>query len=598
MVLIVVLVLTISQSLQAQELGVLRAQSLDKVFDGIEAVAQAAGYDLDRQTMLSTALGMIDIESAELLDMSKAVAVVLPAEGMMLQQNGLVAAVPVTDVAAAIALIGEKYTSHTSEEQLHTFATDQGPALYLLEADGYIRFGGSSNLVTSFDPLAGQPPDSAISLEIFLEPVAPMIHAGIEAASQQIRTEMQSDTAAQDVVPINPQAVVSMVDLYLDGARSVVNNTSRIRFALDVKDGYVRFSESLIPKQGSALAQFTASQKAAQLEIARLTDPGSSFFLVGNITLSDELRLGVKEVTHRYMNLMREMFDTSKNEAAATEESEEVAAEDKEAAAQTDSSVGSPTFWMEYLDAMEPYMDRGVDCLRGDFSMSFDFAGKLTFVEAFGLNEQSCHDLYSEMSEHMREVISQNSELASVLSVSDGPELGKSASVLVTMDTMELAKMVDPTSAEETEEVMKAIYGEKMSFAWASFDEWIVVTGGEDSLSLLQEAYSGRNKQAAQPSFKPLGEDLSVLISFNLGRFLSGLQGIIPVGQEELGGLSQALAGETGRIPMGLRFDDQSASFEIAVPLKTIEAIATFAAEQKAKEQAAEPDSTAEDPEG
>jgi hypothetical protein len=220
--------------------------------------------------------------------------------------------------------------------------------------------------------------------------------------------------------------------------------------------------------------------------------------------------------------------------------------------------------------------------------MSFDFTGKLTFMESFGLNEpQSCQDLHTEMSEHMQEVISQSSELASVFSISKGSELGKSTSLLMTLDTMQLAKMVDPASTEEVEEAMKAIYGDKMSFAWVSFDEWFVVTGGEDPVNLLQKAYDGRSKPAKLPSFKALGEDLSVMVSLNLGRFVSGLQGFVP-GGDKLGGLAQALSGETGHIPMGLTFDDQSASFELAVPLKTIEAIAGFAAEMEAQEAAAE----------
>jgi hypothetical protein len=199
------------------------------------------------------------------------------------------------------------------------------------------------------------------------------------------------------------------------------------------------------------------------------------------------------------------------------------------------------------------------------------------------------------MSEHLLGVIAENSELASVLSVTRGPELGKSASIMMTMDTMELARMADPSSAEEVEEVMKTIYGEKMSFAWVTMDDWFVVTGGASSLDLLRQAYDSRDKQVKMPSFEPLGKDLSVLASINLGRFMSGLQGIVPEGGEKLGGLSQALSGDAGHIPMGVGFGDQSAWFEIAVPLKTIEAIAGFVAEMEAQEQAAEADAPVEE---
>jgi hypothetical protein len=588
----IILLSTFSQSLQAQEIGVLRVQSLNRVFDGVEAVAQAAGFPVDRQALLSTALGMTGFESSELLDMSKPVAVVVPVEVMMLQQNAVVAAVPVTDVAAAIALVEQRFVSRTSEGQLHTFATDQGPVLFLLEGDGYIRIGGSSELVSRVDPLAGEPSESAISLEIFLEPVAPMIHAGMEAARQQIKSEIQSDTAGEDV-PINPEAVGSIIDLYLEGVRSVVNNTSSIRFDIDVKDGYFRFSESLTAKQDSSLAQFIAHQTPAKLGIARLADPGAAFFSVGSINLSDEHRVIAKEFFSSYMDLVREMFNVSKSEAVATEDAGEVTEQVEEAATQEGSAS---SFWMEYFDIIEPYTLRWLDCLRGDFAVSFDFSGGFTFMESFGLTEpQTCQDLHSEMSGVMEEKLAQSSEMASVISISKGPELGQAASTLITMDTIELAKMVDPGSAEEAEEVMRSIYGEKLTIGWASFDEWTVITGGESSVKMLQDAHAGRATKAKLPSFKLLGEDLSVMTSLNLGRFASGIQGFVPEGGEDLGTLSQRLSGEAGHIPMGLRFAEQTASFDLAVPLKTIEVIAGFAAEMEAKEQAAEPDPAVEE---
>jgi hypothetical protein len=250
---VVLVMLGIAASSVAEDLGVVRAQSLNKVFDGIEAVAQATDQDVDRQMLMGMAVGMLGIEPSEFLDLDRPVAVVLPAEGMMLQQNGLVAAVPVTDAAAAIEALAALFPTHTTEGELHTFATEQGPVLFLMKTDGYIRIGGSSDLVTRIDPLAGREPMSALSLEIFLEPVSPMIEMGLQAAKERMKTELQAKPTDEQEMSYDPEAVGSILDLYLEGVQSMLANTSSIRIELDVEDGYLRFTKSLIPKQGSSL---------------------------------------------------------------------------------------------------------------------------------------------------------------------------------------------------------------------------------------------------------------------------------------------------------------------------------------------------------
>jgi hypothetical protein len=163
-------------------------------------------------------------------------AVGLPVEGMMLQKNGFVAAVPVTDVTAALAAMEGRFANHSVEEGLHTFGTDEGPIFYARERDGYLLVGGNSDLVAGFDPLSVQTSGSTIALELFLEPVAPMIQAGLQAARQQVKTQMEQTAGSQEM-PFNPEAMAEMVDLYLDGLKSLVENTRSFRVTLDVGGG-------------------------------------------------------------------------------------------------------------------------------------------------------------------------------------------------------------------------------------------------------------------------------------------------------------------------------------------------------------------------
>jgi len=362
---VVLVMLGIAATSAAQDLGLLRAHSLNKVFDGIEAVAQATGQDIDRQMLMGMSFGMLGIDPSEFLDLDRPVAVALPAEGMMLQQNGLVAAVPVRNAAAAIEALAALFPTHTTEGELHTFATEQGPALFLMETDGYIRIGGSSDLVTRIDPLAGKKPTSALSLEIFLEPVLPMIEMGLQGVKERATTELQAMPTDEQEIQFDPEAVGQIVDYYADGVQSILANTSSIRITLNVEGGYLRFTKSLFPKQGSSLAGYIAAQKGGLPEIAHLADPEAAIYMAGNLTLTDGMRQGVKAFAESYINIMPTMF-RAQPEASTAEEAEAGAGEE--------SPPVNPAFWDEYLAVIGPFIDRWVDCLRGDMVMSFDIA--------------------------------------------------------------------------------------------------------------------------------------------------------------------------------------------------------------------------------
>jgi len=553
------------------------------LFDGIEAVAQAAGQPVDRSMLLGMGLSNLGIDNGEFLVLDKPVAVVMPVDGMMMQQKGFVASVPVTDAAPVIEALTARFATHTVDGKLHTFATDTGPVLFVLETQGYLRIGGSSDLVTRFDPIAGSQPTSAISLEVFLEPLAPMIQAGLQQAKEQMKTGLAAAQTDDTTMPYNSQAIGSILDLYIDGVKSVINNTASFRINLDVEDGYVRLSESLLPKPETTFASFVAAQKGGIPEIARFADPQAAVVMAGQLVLTDELRQSCKGFVERYMSLMESMF-SAPAEGEATGEAE--------AEAEADAQLKKPAFWDDYMAAMGQFSDRWVDCWRGDLFMTFDFGQQnpFRFAEGFGMNDdESCTTLLSDMAAQLDTILAQSEELAGVFSTSEGPKVGNTHALLMRIDMMKLMEAMGQPGTEQTDKVMQSVYGDAMTLAMTTTDGYTLVTGGSDASDRLQHLASSFKGPATTPSFAPLGDGSGMFMNVNLGRFIAGIKDIIPEGGISLEGPAQALSGEAGRIPMGISFDETRASFELAVPLKTIETIAGIIREEKAKAAAAQP---------
>jgi len=583
---VVLIALGLATTGSTQELGVLRAQSLNRAFDSIEAISQAAGKPVNRQTMMGMATGMLGIDPGEFLDMERPVAVVLPVEGMMLKQNGIVASVPVTNATAAVEALAALFPNHTVDGSFHTFANDQGATLYLLENGDYLRLGGNSDLVNRFDPLSGAVGASALSFEIFLEPISPMIAAGLQAAKAQVESTMA--TAAEQgtqEMPYDPEAMVPVLDMYIDGAQSVVANTSSLRMTLDVEEGFVRFTESLVPKKDSTFAAFVAAQQDGLPDLAKIVDPEAAMVMAGTITLTDDSREGLKRFIDRYMSLLDTMFTGAAKQAGATE----TEAEQQQAPAE-------PGFWQEYMTAMGPLADRWIDCLRGDMAMSFDLpeGQPFSFVEAFGMNDgEACSSLLDEMMERLGSVLADSDQLSSVFSVSDGPRVSGASSMLMTIDMPKILELSGQPTDPKADELIKQLYGEKMTAAMATVGDIVLATGGNDAGDRLLGLAANVKGPERLPSFAPLKDGPGLFMVIHLGRFMTGIMSAIPDDEIEMSGAAAVLNGKAGRIPMGLLFHDHAATFEAAVPLETIEAFAAIAEEERQKKQGQQVESAA-----
>jgi hypothetical protein len=558
--------------LSAQDLLVARAESLNRVLAGMETISSAVGQEFKRETVLGMGSEIFGSDPSGFLAMDRPVAALMPMQGMMMQQNGVVVAVPVTDAAAAIAALESRFPSHAVEGELHTFSTDDGPVLHLLIENGYLKLGGNAELVQQIDPLSYGPTGSTLAVELSVEAIAPMIEANLGMARRELMSSLEAEAAGPEEMQLDPAALGSILDIYFDGFRWLLANTRSLRFRLDVEDGYVRFANDLIPKPGSALERFIEAQKGGLPEIAKLAEQGSAWYMAGQLTFADEHREGLKSFVGGYLDLLDSIFAA---QTSGDDTSGEVTAEEK--------AIG---FWKEYMAVMSPYVDRWIDCLRGDMVASFDFpAGKpFSFTEAFGLvDSDACATLVSEMSDEFVNAVGSAEEFSDVFTITKGPEIGDSDSLLMTFDMVKMLDEMGQASDQQAKDMMTAMYGEEMSAALATAGDLVLAAGGSQAADRLGDTFARLAAPGKAPSFVPLDVGPGLMMAINIGPMLRSMHNAIPKGAAALDRAAELLSGDVGRVPMAMTFGSKIATFDIAVSLDTIKAIAAIVIDERAK---------------
>jgi len=576
--LVVAILVTVvpATSISAQDLAILRAESLNEVISGFEEISRATGQEISREMVLGMAAGFTGKDPAEYLDLDRPIAIAMPVQGMMLQENGVVAAVPVTDAAAAIEVLANQFPNHTVDGELHSFTNESGPSLYLIATNDYVRVGGDADLVVSTDPLAAEATGADLSLEIFLEPVAPMIEANLDSAKGML----ESAVSMQEDVSYDPETMGTMFDFYLDGIRYILANTSRLRITLDVDDGFVQFTKALVPIPDSSLAAFIAAQKGGLPKIAKLANSDSAWYMAGRVTFGDEHKQGVKALVDVYMDLMASVLEST-------------GVADFDASAGEETQPQTSAFWADYMSVMEQFSDRWVDCLRGDMVASIDLPeeGSFQFTEAFGINGgDACKQLVPEMGEEFARAVAESETLSEVYTVEEGPRIGDSKSVVMTFDMMKMVEEMGTSVDQQGKKMMEAFYGETMTGAISTVGDIVIAAGGENATDLLRGLVVASKGPGKAPSFAPLETGPGLMMGINLGEILTWAKRAVPEDAEAIERAAAALSGDAGRIPMAIKFDNQIASFEMAVSLKTIETINTAIEEEKAKAAAEEPE--------
>lgn len=610
-----------------QDIATLRVSSVNAVLGDLERLAATLGLPVDGDEVLDGAMAPLQLPGLALIDRSRPAALVFPARGLAVGANALAGALPVSDVEAALLLLEERYETHGVNGSTHTFSRSGGTSLVVRAEEGYLVVGLDPTVVGNVDLAAvlggGDLPPGNISLDIYLEEVAPVVQAGLLQGRQMVQVQMEAaaaeateeeekpegpaapseegvteeeeaapdeegategEEAAPDeegssdegitIEPVyDPQALMPVVDLYFDFIRDAINNVSRVQISIEVTGEHLLLHERLSPRAGSTLAGLVAAQSGGFPDLARLVDPeGAMMTMVGQVTRTPEFDAALAGYAGRYLDAVGGLM----------------------------SGLGDQPFLEQYMGMMDsapPLVEKWLACYRGDMAATFDIGleSGMRMTQVMGVRD----------AEACRTVMAQSSELMEAVPAgTDGePFFDYAENVFshagVTANRTEMRfplSVVEDAEGEEAAELMRAMFGGDRLVTYQGLTgEHMVFTLGQEAEQAFKDvvdrvAAGGGGKGLTEASFAPLVAGPGFLAVFDLGAFLELAAGFAENDEEseEIG----LLAGTPGRVVYGARFSGTGLEIDLAFPLETLsywgKAIAAAAAEDEHEEESGE----------
>jgi hypothetical protein len=579
----VVVVVGLAGPALGQDLLTVRVESLDAALGDVTTIAAAAGQPMTKDQLLAPMLSQLGIDDLSFLDWKSPAAMVMPMQGMMLQQKGLLLALPVADAEKAIELLASKFASHAVEEDLHVLSTDAGPQLYVASHDGYLTAGGSKDLLRGFDLSAAlsrpDAPPGNLVVDFNVEPIAPMAMMGMmqakEMMKQQMTAAMQADA---NVPPGMPAMMGSMVDMYIDLAQALLNNMSRLQLVPEVDGSNVIAHIRVVPKAGTTLAGMVAAQNKAWPALARHVSGEGVLVAAGQMTMTPEAKEFAKTMVARYCDALGQL---GAGMSAVTEGGEGEGGGEEH---QDPMHAAMMKLMSSFPAGLEELYVNSLDCYTGAMAFSLDLDPEqgvsFTQVEGFDGSKEGCADMTATALGMVRDWIGEVPELASLVSI--GPT-GTGSDWAIDVDLgAHLAEAPEEAKAMLNQLILddgkfSVRVGQAKGLAYGVF--------GKDAAARAADIAKGTAAGGGgikADAFSPLPPGAGYYFRVDAGRLLGALQQIVPPEESgELAQIAQAFTGPAGQIPMAFRFDSGGINFEAAVSLKTVEAIAGLAQAEK-----------------
>lgn len=565
----------------AEKLALLRIESLDALTRDVRTVAEASGQPFDAGIVETRVLGLLGLSDGDFVDRGRPVLVLLPLEGMMRKEKGLVGALPVLDPARAVEALAERFAGHQREGDVHTYLDPDGrPALYAKPQGRSVLLGASRDLVVGAGgDLSGAAvwdgPRGTVAVEVVLEPLMPLIEAGIMGAKDQFRRKVQQEAAAAPGVPFNPEALGGMVDLYIDTLRDLIVQVARVQAALGTEGDYLRFAKRLVPREGSTLAEFVGVQKGGWPDAARLIDGNGAIVTLSNARLTPAVRLALQDFLLRYLVAMDRLLTSPAPEGRA-------------ARPEGEAPTGAPdphvvAFMRGLLSATGELLGRSVACVRGDFASSMSIAGEggLTYLSAMGHTGQAgCGDLFRDGFKLLAEKVDGLPESERFFRFEE-TEVAATPTVRASMNVPALERLSGRADAGTEEWARKLYGGDEATFYATSVGDLYLQTGGPGAVAALQGALRRRRDPTAAgvgpELFAPLEAGPGSFALIRLGNLMEFGRTLSEEGSDtEAKSASPAFSGAAGRVPMGVTLDARGPTFEVAVPLGSLRAAAVL----------------------
>jgi len=550
----------------ARPLAQVRLSSLQAVLADVGTVTTAAGRPLSGEQLLAGLLGPLGLRDVSALDPTRPLAAVLPLEGMLLQQRGVVVALPVTAAQPLFDALAGNASSWSRDGDLEVFSQADGAAVYAWERDGYVVAGQSRPLVVGFDlgllrtPLDG-PPGSAVA-ELDLEPLAPLLQASLLGAREQLRQQVLSvrtgPAAAQP--PADAAALAELLDLYLDAVQAVLLDLSRIQVGLEVRGEHLMWHARAVPRAGTATAAFVAYQEGGLPPLARVVPP-AAVNLAGQVRLTPVAQSALAERLGRHLELAERWLESPPQPAPA-------------------AAQPAPGEAAAHLAEWQTLLIEGLECFSGEVALGVEFSALagLNLFEVVGTSD----------SPRCRDLASRTLALAGRFPAAGGGAQVTShgmeavGGISAERFTVDVAGAGAPLGVEE-QRVLQVLYGgTSVGGFTAGTGSATYYTLGTRARTRLEQmvASAGDAKQIGltAASFAPLPPGPGLFASASLPKLLDWARDLLPAeasGRADLGKLARSFDGAgtvAERSVAGLRFDPNGATLHLGVPLRLLAA--------------------------
>jgi len=283
-----------------QNIVTFRVESLDRMLEELQDIGDDSALSVDRDRFLTGLL--VGLPGGDWLDGGRPIVGILPQMGMMAGDKGIVVALPVADLDLLMAALGEKYTAHEIDGEIHSFSDEDGAVVHIWPMGRYVAAGAMKNFVAEFDLSAALDrrdlPLGVVAIEVALEPIAPFLQMYLVQGREAIKQQIEAEAGDADG---DAAGLVGMADLYLDLAADLLNNVSRIQLALSVADDEFLVHKRLVPRSGTTLAEMLLAQQGALPEIARFVDPAEAIWVVaGQVSYTPAFRAAMDGYVGRY----------------------------------------------------------------------------------------------------------------------------------------------------------------------------------------------------------------------------------------------------------------------------------------------------------
>ena len=555
-------------------LAQVRVSSLQAVLADTATVATAAGQPVRGEDLLADLLGPFGLRDLSLLDATRPLAAVLPLEGMLLQQRGVVVALPVRAARPLFEALVGNFTSRGMDGDLEVFSDASGPALYAQERDGYVVAGQTRQLVADFDlaalrtPLDG-PPGSVVA-ELDLEPLAPLLLAGLVGARDQLRQQvLQSLSQPRNGPPDGPQgghpvdaeALAGMLDLYLGAVQSVLMDLSRVQLGLQVRGEHLFWHNRVVARPGTVTAEFVAHQGGGLPPLSRVVPPGA-VSVAGQVKLTPQMESALAEFLDRYFALAGPLLaglEPVAESAVAT------------------PGAGKPASAFAELGDL---LTLGLDCFTGEVAAGVGFTTLegMNVAEAVGMADTPrCRDLTRRSLALLRTFPVTGEGAVPITSGGEETIRGVAAERF----DVDLDAVTADLDAEE-QRALRLLYGGSTltSYVAATGPVTYYALGGAARAQLqamLDAAGDPRRSGISPDTFAPLVPGPGLFASVDGAKLLAVACDLLADDAPERARLEHAArmfrgAGAAGQAAAGVTFDPQGASFQIALPLRALQA--------------------------